>query len=291
MASNFFIFIKSDHSLKTEVMSKVVLITGASSGIGKETAKQLIKEGYHVYPAARRIEQMEDLKEMGGHPIKMDITVEDDIQNAMKIIEDKHDGVDVLINNAGYGMYGAMEDTPIEEARRQFEVNLFGLARLTQLALPHMRQRKSGKIINLSSMGGKIYMPLGSWYHASKHALEGWSDCLRIELQPFGIDVVIVEPGAIQTEFGDVIIEPMLKRSGNSAYSKMAQAMARSSRNSYENGDSSPASVIAEVISKAIQARRPKTRYVAGKYAKPLIFLRTYFGDRIFDKVIKGQVK
>ncbi len=272
-------------------MSKVVLITGASSGIGKETAKQLIKEGYRVYPVARRLEKMEDLKEMGGHPIKMDITVEADIQNTIKIIEDMHDGVDVLINNAGYGMYGAMEDTPIEEARRQFEVNLFGLARLTQLVLPHMREQESGKIINLSSMGGKIYMPLGSWYHASKHALEGWSDCLRIELQPFGIDVVIVEPGAIQTEFGDVMVGPMLKRSGNTAYGKMAQAMASSSQNSYENGDSSPASVIAEVISKAIRARRPKTRYVAGKYARPLIFLRTYLGDRIFDKVIKSQVK
>lgn len=272
-------------------MSQVVLITGASSGIGKATAQQLIREGYTVYSAARRVEQMQDLQEMGGHPLKMDITLEEDIQSAIKTIEENHGGVDVLVNNAGYGMYGAMEDTPIEEARRQFEVNLFGLARLTQLVLPHMRRQQRGKIINLSSMGGKIYMPLGSWYHASKHALEGWSDCLRIELQPFGIDVVIVEPGAIQTEFGDVMIEPMLERSGNSAYSKMAQAMARSSRNSYENGDSSPASVIAEVISKAIRAQRPKTRYVAGKYAKPLIFLRTYLGDRIFDKVIKGQVK
>jgi len=272
-------------------MKNVVLVTGASSGIGKATAAQLIKEGHTVYTAARRVEQMQDLKEMGGHPLKMDITVEDDLQNVVKTIRENHGGVDVLVNNAGFGMYGALEDTAIEDARRQFEVNLFGLARLTQLVLPYMREQKSGKIINLSSMGGRIYTPLGSWYHATKHALEGWSDCLRLELQPFNIDVVIIEPGAIETEFGDVMLQPMLERSGNSPYGQMAQAVARSTQSTYENGGSSPVSVISNLISKAIRAKRPKTRYAAGKYAKPMMFIRKYFGDRIFDRLIMSQMK
>jgi short-subunit dehydrogenase len=272
-------------------MNKVILITGASSGIGKATAKQLINEGHTVYTAARRMEKMQDLQEMGAHPVKMDITVEEDIQNVVKTIEENHGGVDVLVNNAGYAIYGAMEDTSIEDARRQFEVNLFGLARLTQLVLPHMREQRSGKIINTSSMGGKIYTPLGSWYHATKHALEGWSDCLRLELKPFKIDVVIVEPGVIETEFGDVMVKPLLERSGDSAYRKLAQAVAETTRNSYENGNSSPASVIVDVISRAIRSERPKTRYAAGKYARPMMFFRKYLGDRIFDKVIMMQVK
>lgn len=132
----------------------------------------------------------------------------------------------MLVNNAGFGCYGAVEDTPINDARYQFEVNLFGLARLTQLLLPKMREKGAGKIINMSSMGGKMYTPLGAWYHASKHALEGWSDCLRLELAQFGIDVVIIEPGAIKTEFGDVMAAPMLERSGSGAYSAIAQKMA-----------------------------------------------------------------
>ena len=166
---------------------QVVLITGASSGMGKETALQLIKDGYTVYGAARRIEKMKELQEAGGHALQMDISMEEDIKKALRTIEENHGGVDILINNAGYGSYGSVEETTIEDARYQFEVNLFGLARLTQLILPGMRQKRSGKIINISSMGGRIYTPLGAWYHASKHALEGWSDCLRLELKPFNI--------------------------------------------------------------------------------------------------------
>lgn len=272
-------------------MKKVILITGASSGIGKATAKKLLQEGHTVYTAARRIEKMQDLQEMGAHPIKMDITVEEDIQKVVNTITEAHGGVDVLVNNAGYAIYGAMEDTSIEDARRQFEVNLFGLARLTQLVLPYMREQKKGTIINMSSMGGKMYTPLGSWYHATKHALEGWSDCLRLELKPFNIDVVIVEPGIIETEFGEVMMEPMMERSGDSAYSKLAHAVKSATSSSYESGGSSPASLIANVVSKAVNANRPKTRYAAGKFAKPMIFIRKFFGDRIFDRVVMSQVK
>ena len=235
--------------------------------------------------------QLEELRKckmenLGAVALQMDITQEADIQHVVEQIQTKENRIDVLVNNAGYAIYGAMEDTTIEDARRQFEVNLFGLARLTQLVLPLMRANKSGKIINMSSMGGKIYTPLGSWYHATKHALEGWSDCLRLELAPFNIDVVIIEPGAIQTEFGDVMLEPMMARSGSSSYSDIAKKMAQATKNAYEKGNSSPPYVIAKVVSQAVKAKKPKTRYAAGKFAKPLMFLRKWFSDRIFDKII-----
>ena len=205
---------------------QVALVTGASSGMGKAFAKALLAEGMIVYAAARRLEQMADLVSLGTVALKMDITKHDEVQAAVERIEREHGGVDVLINNAGFGLYGAMEETSLDDARYQFEVNLFGMARLTQLVLPSMRAKRSGKIINISSMGGKIYTPLGSWYHATKHAVEGWSDCLRLELSPFNIDVVIIELGAIAPEFNGVLMEPMLKRSGSGPYRTMAQAVA-----------------------------------------------------------------
>ena len=269
---------------------KTVLITGASSGIGEETAKKLLEQGYTVYVAARRLEKMQDLEELGAHAIRMDITREADIVAAVDRITAEQGGIDILINNAGFGMYGAMEDTTLDDARYQFEVNLFGLARLTQLALPYMREQGAGKIVNISSMGGKIYTPLGSWYHATKHALEGWSDCLRLELAPFGIDVIIIEPGAIQTEFGDVMVGPLLERSDSSAYADLARRVANATRNSYEDGKASPPSLIAGVISNSLKTARPRTRYVAGKFARPVMALRRWFGDRIYDRVIMSHV-
>lgn len=265
---------------------KVALVTGASSGIGKAIAKQLLEDGLIVYVAARRVEKMQDLEQLGAIALGMDITKEDDLKRVVERIESDRNGVDILVNNAGYAIYGAMEDTTIEDARRQFEVNLFGLANLTKAVLPTMRAKQSGKIINISSMGGKIYTPFGSWYHATKHALEGWSDCLRLELAPFNIDVVIIEPGVIKTEFGDVMLAPMMERSGNSAYSTMAKKMEQMTKNSYEQGNASDPSVIAKVVSQAVKAKKPRTRYVAGKLAKPMIFLRKWLGDRLFDKII-----
>lgn len=273
-------------SATVQKTTQTVLITGASSGIGEETAKLLLSQGYTVYTAARRLEKMEHLKALGARPLKMDITKETDRQDVVEYIQKESNGVDILINNAGYGSYGAMEDTSLDDARYQFEVNLFGLAGLTQAVLPHMRAQGYGRIINMSSMGGRIYTPLGSWYHATKHALEGWSDCLRLEVAPFGIDVVVIQPGAIQTEFGDVMLGPMLERSGDSVYADLAHKMAKVTRDSYEKGSSSPPSVIARIVLKAIRAKRPKTRYIAGKLARPSLFLRKWFGDRIFDKVI-----
>lgn len=270
---------------------RVVLITGASSGMGKSMALELLREGYIVYGAARRIERMGDIVQAGGRALELDVTNEAQIQDVVARIQKEAGRIDVLVNNAGFAVYGAIEDTSIADARRQFEVNLFGVAAVTKAVLPVMRQQKSGKIINVSSMGGKFHSPLGGWYHASKHALEGWSDCLRIETAQFGIDVIIVEPGAIATEFGAVLQQPMLDRSGKGPYGAMTQSVALATRSTYEKGGSSPASVVAGTISKAIAARQPKTRYVVGKYARPLLFLRRWLSDRAFDAIIMSQVK
>ena len=277
-------------SMKT-ANKKVVLVTGASSGMGKAFAKALLAEGMIVYAAARRVEQMADLASLGAVALKMDITRQDDVQAAVQRIEQEHGGVDVLINNAGFGLYGSMEETSLDDARYQFEVNLFGVARLTQLVLPSMRAKRSGKIINMSSMGGKIYTPLGSWYHATKHAVEGWSDCLRLELKPFNIDVVIIEPGAIATEFTGVVIGPMLKRSGSGPYVKMAQAVAAAAEASEKRGGGSDPQVIVSLVLRAIRAHTPKTRYAGGQYANLLVFVRKWFGDCVFDRLVLATVR
>ena len=183
-------------------MKKVILLTGASSGIGYQTAESLAKEGHIVYGAARRIEKMETLKQFEVKPIYLDVTDEESIKSAIDTIIGDEGRIDVLINNAGYGSYGAIEDVEINEARRQFEVNLFGLARLVQLVLPHMRKQKAGRIINVSSMGGRLTTYFGAWYHATKYALEAFSDALRMEVADFGIDVSLIEPGLIKTDWG-----------------------------------------------------------------------------------------
>ena len=270
---------------------KVALVTGASSGIGFATAKRLIEDGLIVYVAARRLKKMSPLEELGAIPVKLDVTQEADIQAALKQIEREHAGVDVLVNNAGFGSYGSVEETSLENARYQFEVNLFGVARLTQMVIPYMRLRGDGKIINVSSIGGKIFTPLGAWYHATKHALEGWSDCLRLELTPFGIDVVVIEPGLIRTDFGEAMHENLTRHSLKGAYADVAGQMAEVAANMHKEGSGSPPEVVARTISKAIKARRPKTRYAMGKLARPLLFMRKYLSDRAFDKIVMSQVK
>jgi short-subunit dehydrogenase len=273
-------------------MTKVILITGASSGMGKVTAIELIKAGHKVYTAARRIENMQDLQEMGGFPIQTDMTNEAEIQNLVETIIQKEGKIDVLWNNAGYGLFGSIEEIPVEDARRQFEVNIFGLASLTQKVIPYMRQANAGTIINTSSMGGKMYTPMGAWYHATKHALEGWSDCLRLELKPFNIKVVVLEPGAIATEFGDVLHEPMLNYSGNGPYGKLVHQLAKTTQEMYSKPNAaSPSSVISNTIIEIVNSKKPKTRYRVGKWAKPMVWIRIFLGDVIFDKVIMSQVK
>ena len=270
----------------SSINGKTALVTGASSGIGKSTVKLLLSAGATVYAAARRVEKMKDLEELGAHLAKMDVTDEESVVSGINSILAKEGSVDILVNNAGYGSYGAIEDVPVDEARRQFEVNIFGLARLTQLVLPQMRQNKYGKIVNISSMGGKIYTPFGGWYHATKHALEGFSDCLRLETEPFGIDVVVVEPGGIATEWGAIAAENLKKTSGTGAYAESANKVADGMAEMYSTNQLSDPAVIAKVILKAVTARKPKTRYAAGYMAKPVMFMRHWLPDRWFDRII-----
>ncbi len=268
---------------------KVIVITGASSGMGKDFALALLKEGHTVYGLARRREKMEDIVEAGGMAIAMDITEESQVANAVTQILGEQAKIDVLINNAGYAVYGTVEEVPIEVARRQFEVNLFGLASITQKIIPGMRENRSGTIINISSMGGKMYTPMGAWYHATKHALEGWSDCLRVELIPFNVNVVIIEPGGIQTEFSNVFQEQLQGDKENGPYASALQKIIASIKDMSEKGQLSPPSVITNLILKAVHSKKPKTRYVAGAFAKPLMFMRKYLGDRTFDKILMKQ--
>jgi NAD(P)-dependent dehydrogenase (short-subunit alcohol dehydrogenase family) len=217
----------------------------------------------------------------------MDITDEESIQSGVKQILAEEGRIDVLVNNAGYGSYGALEDVPLSEARCQFEVNVFGAARLTQLLLPHMREQHSGTIVNITSMGGKIYTPLGAWYHATKFALEAISDCLRMELEPFGINVVVIEPGGINTEWGGIAAEKLHSVSGSGPYARQASAVAESLTSETNRRRQSPPTVIANAIARAVTARRPNTRYAVGYGARPMIFLHSVLPNRWFDALMQ----
>jgi NAD(P)-dependent dehydrogenase (short-subunit alcohol dehydrogenase family) len=264
--------------------SKVAIVTGASSGIGEAAARRLNALGYIVYAAARRLEMMEPLAEVGVRPVRVDVTDDAALVALVDRIIEETGRIDVLVNNAGYGSLGALEDVPMAEARRQLDVNLFGLARLIQLVTPHMRRQRSGHIINISSIGGKIYLPLSSWYHATKFAIEGLSDSLRLELAPFGIHVVVVEPGAIDTEWHGVAAENLIETSAETAYAGQAANFV-----TVLGGGSLASSpdVVAKAIGRAVTSRRPRTRYAVGLGAKPVIYLRRVVPDRVFDALVR----
>jgi NAD(P)-dependent dehydrogenase (short-subunit alcohol dehydrogenase family) len=266
--------------------SRVALVTGASSGIGEHTARRLQGAGFAVYGVARRTERMASLREAGVRTIGMDLTDDASITAGLKQLIDETGRIDVLVNNAGYGSYGALEDVPIDEARRQFEVNLFGMARLIQLALPQMRRQGSGRIINVSSIGGKIYEPLGSWYHATKFAVEGLSDSLRIELKPFGIDVVLIEPGPIRTEWNAIARQNMVANSADGVYAGQARAVAQVLETYDTSRTSSGPEVVARKILLAATTRRPHARYPVGRGAGSIVRARKILPDRAFDAVI-----
>jgi NAD(P)-dependent dehydrogenase (short-subunit alcohol dehydrogenase family) len=273
--------------MTTTTPSRVALVTGASSGIGQATALRLHEAGFVVYGAARRTDKMQELRDVGIITLAMDVTDDDSTAAGVKEILADAGRIDVLVNNAGYGSYGAVVDVPLAEARRQFEVNLFGAARLIQLVLPTMRARRSGTIINITSMGGKIYTPFGAWYHGTKFALEAVSDCLRLETKPFGIDVVVVEPGGIRTEWSGIAAAHLRKTSEHGAYADQAKAVASAFGSEAMAKRSSPPEIIAKTVVTAATARRPKTRYAVGSGAKPLIFLRRWLPDRAYDAFIK----
>ncbi len=270
---------------------KIALITGASSGIGEATAHRLLAEGHVVYAAARRLERMQLLADAGARLLALDLTEDASIVAAVEAIRQAQGRLDVLVNNAGYGSYGALEDVPLAEGRRRFEVNLFGLARLIQLATPMMRAQGSGSIVNITSMGGKMHEPLGAWYHATKFAVEGLSDCLRMELAPFGIHVVVIEPGAIRTEWSGIAQQSLLQYSGNTAYAAQAKSHARMLAASDASKMSSSPDVVARTIARALRARRPRTRYPTGGGARTILFLRWILRDRTFDAVMRMAEK
>jgi NAD(P)-dependent dehydrogenase (short-subunit alcohol dehydrogenase family) len=267
-------------------MNKVALVTGASAGIGEATARVLLAAGYAVFAGARRLERMAGLAALGATLIHLDLTDDASIVAAVEAIEASAGRLDVLVNNAGYGSYGALEDVPLAEARRQFDVNVFGLARLTQLGLPIMRAQKSGKIVNVTSIGGKIWEPLGSWYHATKFAVEGLSDCLRVEVSRLGIDVIIIEPGAIRTEWAGIARNGLLQVSKDGAYAPQAERYARLLERADASSLSSPPEVVARTILRAVGARRPRTRYATGGGAHLILFLKKILPDRMFDRLI-----
>jgi len=267
-------------------MNKTAFVTGASAGIGEATARALLAAGYRVFAGARRLDRMAELAAAGATLLKLDLTDDASIVAAVNAIKSEAGRIDVLVNNAGYGSYGALEDVPLSEGRRQFEVNVFGLARLCQLVLPMMRAQKSGKIVNITSIGGKIWEPLGGWYHATKFAVEGLSDCLRVEVAPFGIDVIVIEPGAIRTEWAGIAREGLLQMSGNGAYGELAKRHARMLATAETSSLASPPEVVARTIVRAVNARRPKTRYATGGGARTILFLRTILPDRMFDRLI-----
>lgn len=270
-------------------MKKVVLITGASSGIGREIAQHLAKNGFIVYGAARRTERMKDLEALGIRTLAMDVTDETSMVSGLGVLMAREGRIDVLVNNAGFGSYGAIEEVPIKDARYQLEVNVFGAARLIQLVLPHMRAQHSGKIINISSIGGKVSMPLGGWYHASKFALEAISDALRNEVGQFGIDVVVIEPGGVRSEWGDIAVENGLKNSGKGVYKNMTEKFAVLQKK-YGDRLAEPI-VIANLVLKIILANRPRTRYAAGFMAGPILTMRKILSDRMIDKFLLSQLK
>lgn len=261
---------------------KIALVTGASSGIGKVTVQTLLRQQFVVYAGARRLDAMRDLETQGARLVYLDLTDSDSIRQAVTQIQAQAGVIDVLVNNAGYGAYGALEDVPIEEGRRQFDVNLFGLADLIKQVLPAMRERRSGRIINVGSIGGRTWSLFGTWYQATKFALEGFSDCLRNELRPFGIQVVLIRPGAIRTEWARIAADNLLKVSGNGPYGSMARAAAKFYVDSDEKQGADP-QVIADAIWTAASARRPRARYTAPASARLIVGLRWLLPDSLFD--------
>ena len=275
-------------------MSRAVLITGCSSGIGWATAEHLATAGWKVYATARRTEDIDSLQERGCKLLPLDVADEGSMREAVTQVERAEGAVGVLINNAGYAQYGAIEEVSLDRVRKQFETNVFGLVRMCQLVLPGMRRQNFGKIVNLSSMGGKLTFPGGGFYHGTKHALEAISDALRFEVGGFGVDVVVIEPGLIRTGFSEVAVGSIEKHTlGDGPYANFNAAVARATRNGYEKGllamlGGSPETV-AHVIERAISSSRPRSRYKVTPSAQLLMWTRSLLPDRAWDTLLRTQ--
>lgn len=270
--------------MNKSLKQRIALVTGASSGIGEATALRLASLGITTYAAARRLDRMEPLKKHGIRVLKLDLTDPGSIKECIEHIDKENGGVDILVNNAGYGSLGSVEEVPMEEARRQMEVNLFGLAALTQLAIPHMREQRWGKILNITSVGGQMAMPYGGWYHATKFAVEGLTHSLRQELAPFDVDAILVRPGAIKTEWGNIAGENLLKVSGHGPYATAAEILYKLLNSPRIENMAGAPSVIADVVEKAITAERPKSAYVAPTAARIMLQIAKLIGNDAFTR-------
>jgi NAD(P)-dependent dehydrogenase (short-subunit alcohol dehydrogenase family) len=273
-------------------VSKAVLITGCSSGIGRATAERLATAGWKVYATARRVETIAGLESSGCRLLALDVTDEASMQAAVAAVETAEGAVGVLVNNAGYSQSGAIEEVGLDEVRRQFETNVFGLVRMCQLVLPGMRRQRSGRIVNLSSMGGRFTFPGGGFYHATKHAVEAISDALRFEVRGFGVAVTIIEPGLIRTGFGETAAGSVAATPAEGAYADFNAALATSTREVYEGPlaklGGGPDSV-ARAIERAISTDRPKTRYLVTPSARVFITQRRLLSDRMWDGLMRTQ--
>ena len=272
--------------------AKPLLITGCSSGIGHETARRLARNGQKVYATARRPEAIEDLKAEGCETLACDVTDEDSMRACVDAVEQAGGAVGALVNNAGYSQSGAIETVPIDSVRRQFETNVFGLMRMCQLVLPGMRRLGSGRIVNVSSMGGKLTFPGGGVYHATKHAVEALSDALRFEVRGFGVDVVVIEPGLIKTGFADAALGSMEDAAADGPYAEFNAAVGKATAGAYEGGlarlGGGPEAVAAK-IERAITARRPRTRYKVTPSAGLSMTARRLLSDRMWDRFVGTQ--
>jgi NAD(P)-dependent dehydrogenase (short-subunit alcohol dehydrogenase family) len=273
--------------------AKSVLITGCSSGIGHETAKRLAGAGWTVYATARRPESIADLAEAGCRTLALDVTDEASMQAAVGAAE-AGGPLGALVNNAGYSQSGAVETLPMDRLRAQFETNVFGLVRMSQLVLPGMREGGGGRIVNISSMGGRLTFPGGGAYHATKYAVEAISDALRFEVRGFGVDVVVIEPGLIRTGFGDAAVGSIEeKMSEEGPYGRFNSAVAKATSRVYEGGPLSRLGggpdAVAKVIQKALEARRPRPRYKVTASAHLAIAQRRLVSDRMWDAMMRVQ--
>ncbi len=271
-----------------------VLISGCSSGIGAATAEALAHAGHTVYATARKKETLADLEAVGCHPLALDVTSEDSMVAAVRAVEAEHGRVGTLVNNAGYAEYGPIEEADLDRVRAMFETNVFGLARLTQLVLPAMRRSRAGRIVNIGSMGGRITFPVGGFYHATKYAVEAISDVLRVEVKPFGIDVILVEPGLVRTNFESRMSESLEVGTGSggadTAYADLLAANDKQTTSGYASDlMATGPEAVAAVIVKAVDTARPRSRYVVTSAAKVMINLRRFGGDRVWDGAIRKQ--
>ena len=272
-----------------EAPSKAVLITGCSSGIGHATAERLAGAGWTVYASARRLDSIRDLEERGCKVLALDVSDESSMRTAVSAVEEAEGAVGVLVNNAGYSQSGAIEEIPPDEIRRQFETNVFGLIRMTQLALPGMRRQRFGKVVNISSMGGRLTLPGGGAYHATKYAVEALSDVLRFEVRRSGIDVILIEPGLIRTRFGETAAGTVESPREDGPSAEYNAAVARATKEVYEGPLSrlgGGPETVARAIERAISARRPRARYPVTASARLMIAQRRLLPDRLWDRVM-----